>query len=77
MSTDGTAGEDYLDAARLDILETRLVREGKALCGQCNEPISFHYDDKVWIDDGNRHRCKGTMSDHVPRAGTPSHGASV
>jgi hypothetical protein len=69
--------EEYLDAARLDTLETSLVREGKTLCGQCNEPISFHHADEVWLDDGGRHHCKGTVSDHAPRAGTHFQGESV
>lgn len=61
---------EYLDAARLDNLETRLVREGKALCGQCNEPIHFHYYDKLWMDDRDRHQCQRTQSNHEPRSNT-------
>jgi hypothetical protein len=58
---------EYLDAARLDVLEDRLVREANALCGQCNEPIHFH-PDKMWVDNHDRHQCHGTQSNHEPRS---------
>jgi hypothetical protein len=72
MTKDNTSREEYLDAAQLDTLETNLVREGKTLCGECNKPIRFHHADEVWIDDSDRSHCKGTVSDHAPRAGAHS-----
>lgn len=58
---------EYIEARRLEGLEDRLVSEGKALCGLCHEPIRFHRGHQMWVDDRDRHHCRGTTFNHFPR----------
>jgi hypothetical protein len=66
MTENHLTDREYIEARRLDALETSLVREGKALCGRCSEPIHPH-GGQIWVDDRDRHYCRGTTFNHFPR----------
>lgn len=57
--------EQYARSLR-DDRETQLTREGKTLCGACDEAIHFNHDAQLWVDAGDRHACKGTLHNHTP-----------
>jgi len=58
--------DEHAEALR-DVLEDRLVREGKSLCAGCDEPIHFNHDAGLWVGENGLHRCRGTLNDHTPR----------
>jgi hypothetical protein len=59
--------EEEFAESRREVCEDHLVREGKALCGGCDEGVHFNHKAKLWVDDNDRHNCRGTTNQHKPR----------